>query len=210
VYPKHAPQPIREEALLGGPLEPTNRAYAVAKIAGLETVHALRREWRRDYFSVMPTNLYGPRDNYDPESSHLVPALIRRAHAAKIAGAKELIVWGTGTVRRDLMYSLDAARAIVLLAERYPEPDAPDDVGSHCHVNVGTGNDRTVREIAETIARVVGFGGTLTFDPSRPDGTPQKALDLRVLAGWGFRPRMRFEDGLRLAYEDALARGALS
>lgn len=205
VYPKLAPQPIAERELLSGPLEPTNGAYAIAKIAGIELVEALRHQHRCDYFSVMPTNLYGPGDNYDTARSHVVPALVRRFHEAKERGDGEVVVWGSGTPRREMMYSLDAARALVLLAERYPEPEEGNP-GDRALVNVGVGEDLPIAKIAERVRATVGLRATLRFDRSFPDGTPRKLLDTSRLRALGFAPRVSFEEGLRLTYKDALAR----
>ena len=178
VYPRLAPQPLKEEYLLTGPLEPTNRPYAMAKLAAMEMVQAYRDQYGADFFSVIPTNLYGPNDNYDPESSHLLPALIHKIHSAKAAGGSVVKLWGTGTPRREFMYVEDLADACLLLMERYPG-DAP--------INVGIGVDKTVRELADTVAGVVGFEGSFEFDPKRPDGTPRKLLDVSRLQALGWR-----------------------
>jgi GDP-L-fucose synthase len=192
VYPKWTEQPIREEALLDGPLEPTNEAYAIAKIAGLVQVRAVRRQHGLGWISAMPTNLYGPGDNFDPATGHVLPALLRRAHEAAAAGAPDLVVWGSGTPRREFMHCDDLALALLGLLDDYD-----DDVA----INVGTGADVTIAELARTVCRVVGFGGRLVFDPGRPDGTPRKLLDVSRLRALGFRPRIGLEDGIRSTYE---------
>jgi GDP-L-fucose synthase len=196
IYPKHAPQPMKEEYLLAGPLEPTNEAYAIAKIAGIKLCAAYNRQFGTNYLSVMPTNLYGPGDNYDLESSHVVPALIRKMHEAKLSGAAEVPVWGTGAPRRELLYSNDLADACVHLMANY---DAAD-VGEF--VNVGVGKDLTIGELAALIADVVGFRGALKFDHSRPDGAPRKLLDVTRLTRLGWSPRTPLRDGLEQAYLD--------
>jgi len=192
IYPKHAPQPIREDALLTGPLEPTNEAYAIAKIAGILHVQAARRQHGMRWISAMPTNLYGPGDSFDPRRSHVLPALIRRFAEAAETGAPEVVVWGTGTPRREFLHVDDLARACLVLLDSYDGAEP---------VNVGTGSDVTIRELAGTIARVVGFRGRLVFDDRRPDGTPRKLLDVSRLAALGFRPSIGLEDGIRATYE---------
>ncbi len=191
IYPKHAPQPIPEEALLTGPLEPTNRPYAIAKIAGLELCAAYRRQYGADFVAAMPTNLYGPGDNWDLASSHVVPALIRKAHEAKLAGAAELEVWGTGTPLRELLFVDDLADACVHLLRHYSDEIA---------INVGSGEEVSIRELAELVCEVVGFSGRLRFDPSKPDGTPRKRLDIRRLEALGWRARTPLREGLARAY----------
>jgi GDP-L-fucose synthase len=192
VYPKWTEQPIAEDALLGGPLEPTNEAYAIAKIAGLLQVRAVRRQYGLGWISAMPTNLYGPGDNFDPATGHVLPALLRRAHEAALAGAPELVIWGSGTPRREFLHCDDLARALLLLLDRYDGDVA---------VNVGTGTDVTIAELARTVAGVVGYRGRLVFDPGRPDGTPRKLLDVSRLTALGFRPRIGLADGIRATYE---------
>jgi GDP-L-fucose synthase len=192
IYPKLAPQPISEDALLTGPLEPTNDAYAIAKIAGVLQVQAARRQYGVHWISAMPTNLYGPGDSFDPERSHVLPGLLRRFALAADAGDPEVVVWGTGTPRREFLHVDDLARASLLLLDSYDDP-AP--------INIGTGQDVTIRELAHTIAAVVGFRGTVTFDPSRPDGTPRKQLDVSRLSGLGFAPSIPLEDGIRATYD---------
>jgi GDP-L-fucose synthase len=191
IYPKLAPQPIREEHLLGGQLEPTNQWYAVAKIAGLKLCQAYRRQYGCDFIGAMPTNLYGPGDNFDPWTSHVVPGLIARMHAAKAAGAPEVEIWGTGRPRRELLHVDDLADACVRLLEDYSD-EAP--------INVGSGTDLTIAELAEAVRAVVGFEGRLRFDPARPDGTPRKLLDVSRLAALGWRPRIPLEQGLAATY----------
>lgn len=191
IYPRDAAQPMTEEALLTGPLEPTNQWYAVAKIAGLKLCQAYRREHGCDFITAMPTNLYGPGDNFDLASSHVVAALMRKAHEARIAGDGALTVWGTGRPRRELLYVEDLADALVFLLRNYSgEP----------HVNVGTGKDIAISELAALIAEVVGFDGALTFDPSKPDGTPRKLLDVSRLTALGWSPSTSLRDGLTATY----------
>jgi GDP-L-fucose synthase len=192
IYPKHAPQPITESALLTGPLEPTNDAYAIAKIAGIKLCQAYASEYGENYISAMPTNLYGPNDNFDLAKSHVLPALLRKAHEAKVNGARELVVWGTGTPRREFLHVDDMAAACVFLLEHYDSPEI---------VNVGTGEDVTIRELAETICEVVGFEGELTFDSSKPDGTPRKLLDVSRLQGLGWRPQISLREGIASTYD---------
>jgi GDP-L-fucose synthase len=196
IYPKLAPQPLREDYMLTGPLEPTNEPYAIAKIAGIKMVEAYRSQYGSDFISVMPTNLYGPRDNYHPEHSHVVAALIRRFHAAKVSGASEVVVWGTGTPRREFLYVDDLADACVFLMKSY---------SSDGLVNIGTGTDITIAEFARVVAAVVGYTGGISFDTSRPDGTPRKLLDVSRLSRLGWRARTSLEDGIRLAYRAYLS-----
>ncbi len=198
IYPKLAPQPMTEDMLLTGPLEPTNEWYAVAKIAGIKLVEAMRRQVGADFISVMPTNLYGPGDNYHPEHSHVPAALIRRMHEAKLAGADAVTVWGSGTPYREFLFVDDLADACVFVLKNY------SDIG---FLNVGTGNDVTVAEFARMVADVVGFKGELAFDPSRPDGTPRKLLDVSRLTALGWRARTDLRVGLAAAYRDFLAGG---
>ena len=187
IYPKFAPQPIREDALLTGPLEPTNEWYAVAKIAGIKLAQAYRAQQGRDYISAMPTNLYGPGDNYDLESSHVIPALIRKAVEARDSGAATMTVWGSGTPRREFMHVDDLADALVFLLKGYSEAE---------HINVGVGDDVTIAELARTVCDVVGFKGSLVFDTTRPDGTPRKLMDSSRLAALGWSPRIGLREGL--------------
>ena len=201
IYPKHAPQPMREEMLLTGALEPTNEWYAVAKIAGIKLAEAYRREYNADFISVMPTNLYGPGDNYHPEHSHVPAALIRRLHEAKSAKAPKVTVWGTGRPRREFLAVDDLADACVFVIKHYSGPG---------FLNVGTGQDMTIAEFAKLIADVVGYPGELAFDPSRPDGAPQKLLDVSKLATLGWRPKIPLRQGIQAAYADYLAGGGRS
>ncbi len=191
IYPRLAPQPMVEDALLTGPLEPTNEWYAVAKIAGIKLCQAYRRQYGADFISAMPTNLYGPGDNFDLESSHVVPALIRKAHEAKESGAAILQVWGSGRPRREFLYVDDAADAIIHLAKNY---------SGESHVNVGFGSDVTIAELAETVAEIVGFSGDLAFDDSKPDGMPRKLLDVGRLADIGWRAKIGLREGISRAY----------
>jgi GDP-L-fucose synthase len=191
IYPKHAPQPIREESLLTGPLEPTNQAYAIAKIAGIEAVNAYRRQYGFHGVSVMPTNLYGPHDNFDPQGSHVIPGLLRRFHEAKTRGEEEVVVWGTGTPRREFLHVDDLAEACLLVMREYDQPQI---------LNIGVGEDLTIRELAELVKAVVGFHGKLRFDPSKPDGTPQKLLDVSRIHALGWRARIPLREGLAETY----------
>ncbi len=197
IYPRLAPQPMREDALLTGPLEPTNQWYAIAKIAGIMLGQAYRQQHGMDFVSAMPTNLYGPGDNYDLESSHVIPALIRKAVDAKAAGAASMTVWGTGTPLREFMHVDDLADALVFVLENYSE---------HEHINVGTGHEVSIAEVAQIVCDVVGFEGTLQFDTSRPDGTPRKLMDSGLLLAMGWAPRIRLREGLASAYQAFLAR----
>ena len=195
IYPKLAPQPLNEDCLLTGPLEPTNEPYAIAKIAGIKLCEAYNQQYGRQYVSVMPTNLYGINDNYDLNNSHVLPALIRKAHEAKQRGDRELVVWGTGTPMREFLYADDLADACVHLMEKgYDGP----------LVNIGTGTDVTIRELAETVVEVIGFQGDLTFDTSKPDGTPRKLMDVSRLTGLGWKASTTLRDGIALAYQDFL------
>ncbi|GGI28296.1 GDP-L-fucose synthase [Bradyrhizobium guangdongense] len=196
IYPKLAPQPLREDAVLSGPLEPTNEPYAIAKIAGIKMAEAYRSQYGSDFISVMPTNLYGPGDNYHPELSHVVAALIRRFHEAKLSGARTVAVWGTGTPRREFLYVDDMADACVHLMRTYS--------GSEL-INIGTGEDIAIAEFARVVAEIVGYRGEISFDPSRPDGTPRKLLDISRLDKLGWRATTSLHDGLRLAYAAYLA-----
>lgn len=212
IYPRLAHQPMREDALLTGTLEPTNEPYAIAKIAGIKLCESYNRQYGEshglDYRSVMPTNLYGPGDNYHPENSHVIPALIRRFHEVKIHNAPSVTVWGTGTPRREFLYVDDMAAASVYVM------NLPKAVyGQHTqpmlsHINVGCGYDITIRELAEAIARVVGYTGRIAFDPSKPDGSPRKLMDSSRLNGLGWTAQVALETGLKAAYQDFLAQGA--
>jgi len=202
IYPKLCPQPIKEEYLLTGPLEPTNRAYALAKIAGIEMCWSYNRQYGTQFLSAMPTNLYGPGDNFDLNKSHVLPALIRKAAEAKAAGEKKIVVWGTGTPRRELLYSDDLAEACVFLMSL---PDAKFNTLLNSDqpplINIGTGHDLSIRELAELVCRVVGFEGSLEFDTTKPDGTPQKLMDSSRINALGWHARTSLEDGIRLTYE---------
>ncbi|MBR1171381.1 GDP-L-fucose synthase [Bradyrhizobium liaoningense] len=192
IYPKLAPQPLREDSMLSGPLEPTNEPYAIAKIAGIKMAEAYRCQYGSDFISVMPTNLYGPGDNYHPEWSHVVAALIRRFHEAKLAGANSVVVWGTGTPRREFLYVDDMADACVHLMKTYSSAEL---------VNIGTGEDITIAEFARVVAEIVGYRGEICFDASRPDGTPRKLLDVSRLTSLGWHAQTSLKRGLSLSYE---------
>lgn len=196
IYPKLAAQPLREDSVLTGPLEPTNEPYAIAKIAGIKMVEAYRSQYGSDFISVMPTNLYGPGDNYHPELSHVVAALIRRFHEAKVSGAKSVVVWGTGTPRREFLYVDDMADACVHLMKTYSGPEL---------INIGTGEDIAIAEFARVVAEIVGYSGEISFDTSRPDGTPRKLLDVSRLDRLGWRATTSLHDGLKRAYAAYLA-----
>jgi GDP-L-fucose synthase len=191
IYPKHAPQPIPEAALLTGPLEPTNDAYAIAKIAGVLHVQALRREYGAPFISAMPTNLYGPGDNFDLETSHVLPALIRRMHLARESGAESVTLWGTGSPRREFLHVDDLARACVHLLETYDQPEP---------INVGTGEDITIRDLATLVADVVGYDGAIAWDTTKPDGTPRKLLDVSRITALGWKPEIALRDGIAATY----------
>lgn len=199
IYPKLAPQPIPESALLTGPLEPTNEWYAVAKIAGIKLCQAYRRQHGRDFISAMPTNLYGPGDNFDPQSSHVLPALIRKAHAAKLAGAQAFAIWGTGTPRREFLHVEDCADALVHVLTHYSADE---------HINIGSGEDLTILELARTVASVVGFEGRVLTDPGKPDGTPRKLMSGAKLEALGWRPSIGLEAGIAATYKWFLANAA--
>jgi GDP-L-fucose synthase len=199
IYPRLAPQPLKEEYLLSGPLEPTNEWYAVAKIAGIKLCQAYRKEHGCNFISVMPTNLYGPNDNYHPQHSHVLPALIRRFHEAKAAGNREVTCWGTGSPLREFLYVDDLARACVFLLENYNEPQI---------INAGYGSDVSIRDLTALVKRVVGFGGEVKWDTGKPDGTPRKLLDSSRLFAMGWRPQISLEQGIALAYEDFLKTAA--
>ncbi|MBV8502327.1 MAG: GDP-L-fucose synthase [Paucibacter sp.] len=199
IYPKLAPQPLTEDSLLTGPLEPTNEPYAIAKIAGIKLCEAYNAQFQRQYVSAMPTNLYGLNDNYDLANSHVLPALIRKCHEAKQRGDAELVVWGSGTPLREFLYVDDLADACVHLMEQgYDGP----------LVNIGCGSDVTIRELAETVMKVVGFEGRIVFDASKPDGTPRKLMSVERLSSLGWRARTGLEQGIGLAYADFLSRDA--
>ncbi|APE32101.1 GDP-fucose synthetase [Halomonas aestuarii] len=200
IYPKHAEQPMREEALLTGTLEPTNEPYAIAKIAGIKLCESYNRQYGCDYRSVMPTNLYGPNDNFHPENSHVIPALLRRFHEAKHRGDREVVVWGSGTPMREFLHVDDMAAASVHVMELDDETYEANTSPMLSHINVGTGVDCTIRELAETVKRVSGFEGALTFDASKPDGTPRKLMDVSRLKALGWQASVTLEDGLQDAY----------
>jgi GDP-L-fucose synthase len=191
VYPKLAPQPIREDSLLTGPLEPTNEAYAIAKIAGIKLGQAYRREYGKSVISVMPANLYGPRDNFDPEASHVIPGMLGKFHQAKESGADSVPLWGTGKPLREWLYVEDLAEALFLLLEKYDGEEI---------LNIGSGEETTIQQLAERVAKTVGFGGLLDWDTSKPDGTPRKALDSRRLFALGWTPRTPLAEGLEKTY----------
>jgi GDP-L-fucose synthase len=196
IYPRLAPQPLREDSVLTGPLESTNEPYAIAKIAGIKLAEAYRSQYGSDFISVMPTNLYGPGDNYHPEYSHVVAALIRRFHEAKLSGASDVVVWGTGTPLREFLYVDDLADACVYLMKNYSSDQL---------VNIGTGEDITIAEFARVVAAVVGYAGEIRFDPSRPDGTPRKWLDVSRLSALGWHAHTELNDGIKLAYQAYLS-----
>jgi GDP-L-fucose synthase len=197
IYPKLAPQPLKEEYLLTGELEPTNQWYAVAKIAGLKLCQAYRRQYGCDFISAMPTNMYGPNDNYDLQTSHVLPALIRKFHIAKTNSAATVSCWGTGTPLREFLYADDLASACLFLMQNYSEEQ---------FINVGSGSEITIRELAELVKRIIGFSGEIVWDKSKPDGTPRKLMDSSRLFALGWKPQVNLETGVRLAYEDFLAR----
>jgi GDP-L-fucose synthase len=192
IYPKLAPQPLTEDALLTGPLEPTNDAYAIAKIAGIKLCQAYASEYGKNFISGMPTNLYGPNDNFDLHTSHVLPALIRKVHEAKQGEAKEVSVWGSGTPRREFLHVDDLAEACFFLLENYDSPEI---------VNIGCGEDVSIKELAETVCEVLGFQGSLVFDTSKPDGTPRKLMNVGKLLALGWKPRIGLKEGIRDAYE---------
>lgn len=200
IYPKHAEQPMREEALLTGTLEPTNEPYAIAKIAGIKLCESYNRQYGRDYRSVMPTNLYGPHDNFHPQNSHVIPALLRRFHEAKQQGESEVVVWGSGNPMREFLHVDDMAAASVHVMELDDSAYQANTSPMLSHINVGTGVDCTIRELAETVQRVIGFEGALTFDASKPDGTPRKLMDVSRLKALGWEASITLEEGLVDAY----------
>jgi GDP-L-fucose synthase len=202
IYPKHCPQPMREDHLLTGPLEPTNEPYAVAKIAGIKMCGAYNSQYGTDYMSVMPSNMYGPGDNYDLQSSHVLPAIIRKMHEAKLAGSKQVELWGSGTPRREFLYSDDLADACVYLLENVTSQDTGE------VINVGYGEDVTIRELADVIAKVVGFKGEPVYDATKPDGTPKKCMDISRIRSLGWAPKTSLLEGVERSYRDFLARGA--
>ena len=210
IYPKLAPQPMKEEHLLTSELEPTNRPYALAKIAGIEMCWAYNRQYKTQYLAVMPTNLYGPGDNYHPENSHVIPALIRRFHEAKVANAPSVTVWGTGMPKREFLYSDDMADACVYLMNLADDKFVPllgqdRNDGLAPLVNIGVGHDLTIRELAETVAATVGYQGRIEFDATKPDGTPRKLMDVGRLNAMGWKATTTMRDGLAVAYQDFMA-----
>ena len=196
IYPKLAPQPLKESYLLTGELEPTNEPYAIAKIAGIKMCEAYRAQYGCNFISVMPTNLYGPNDNYDLQNSHVLPAMIRKFHEAKTRGDQSMELWGTGSPMREFLYADDLAEACLFLMETYNESEL---------VNIGTGIDVTIKELAETVQQIVGFSGTIQWDSNRPDGTPRKLMDVSKLHGLGWKHRIELGEGIQLAYQDFLA-----
>jgi GDP-L-fucose synthase len=200
IYPKHAPQPIAEDALLSGVLEPTNEPYAIAKIAGIKLCESYNRQYGRDYRSVMPTNLYGPHDNFHPENSHVIPALLRRFHEAVERGVEAVVIWGSGTPMREFLHVDDMAAACVHVMNLDPDRYRAHTQPMLSHINVGTGQDCTIRELAETVAQVTGFTGQLVFDASKPDGTPRKLLDVSRLKALGWTAQIGLGEGLRDTY----------
>jgi len=208
IYPKLAPQPMREDALLTGTLEPTNEPYAIAKIAGIKLCESYNRQYGQshgtDYRSVMPTNLYGPGDNYHPENSHVIPALIRRFHEAKVNQAESVVIWGTGTPMREFLYVDDMATASVHVMNLDTATYAAHTQPMLSHINVGTGEDITIRQLAETVGKVIGYPGRIEFDPSKPDGAPRKLMDVSRLRDLGWQATVGLEDGLARAYTDFL------
>jgi len=213
IYPRLAPQPMREDALLTGKLEPTNEPYAIAKIAGIKMCESYNRQYGSshnvDYRSVMPTNLYGPGDNYHPENSHVVPALLRRFHEAKVNNAPEVVIWGTGNPRREFLFVDDMAAASVfvmaLSKEKYVEQVEP----MQSHINVGFGSDVSIAELAHAVAKVTGYDGEIRFDSSKPDGAPRKWMSSKLLNKMGWEPKIGLEDGLKTAYKEMLAQPSL-
>ena len=208
IYPKLAPQPMGEDALFGGKLELTNEPYAVAKIAGIKLCESYNRQYGRDYRSVMPTNLYGLGDNYHPQNSHVIPALLRRFHEAKVKKAPEVAIWGTGKPCREFLFVDDMAAACVFVMNLAPEVYQAQVQPQNSHINVGYGSDVTIAELAQLVARVVGYQGAVVFDTTMPDGTPRKLMDSSRLNALGWRPTTSLEDGLKVSYKDFLARGA--
>ena len=192
VYPKFAPQPIKEDALLSGPLEPTNEWYAVAKIAGIKLCQAYRKQYGRHYISLMPCNLYGPGDNFDPMTSHVLPAFIRKFHEAKVNARQEVVVWGTGTPLREFLHVDDLARAAVFCLDNYDEYE---------HINCGAGSEVSIKRLAEIVARVIGYTGNIVFDTTKPDGTPRKLMDSSRIAALGWAPEISLEDGIAATYQ---------
>lgn len=209
IYPKMASQPMREDALLTGTLEPTNEPYAIAKIAGIKLCESYNRQYGVDYRSVMPTNLYGLGDNYHPENSHVIPALIRRFHEAKIAGAPSVSIWGTGTPKREFLYVDDMAAASVYVMNLDKNTYDAQTQPMQSHINVGYGEDVTIRELAQTVGQVVGYKGEIVFDVNKPDGTPRKWMDSSRLNALGWKPQVNLQSGLAKAYEDFITHASV-
>ena len=205
IYPRMAEQPMREDALLTGTLEPTNEPYAIAKIAGIKLAESYNRQYGTDYRSVMPTNLYGPGDNYHPENSHVIPALIRRFHEAKVANADKVVIWGTGSAKREFLHVDDMAEACVHVMEMDRATYDANTQPMLSHINVGTGEDLAIRDLARLVAKVVGYNGRIEQDPTKPDGAPRKLMDVTRLNALGWKARTGLEDGLALAYRDFLS-----
>ena len=201
IYPKHAPQPMKEEHLLTGPLEPTNQWYAIAKIAGIKMCQAYRRQHGCDFISAMPTNLYGPNDNYDLQNSHVLPALIRKFHEAKMIGAPTVSCWGTGSPLREFLYADDLARACIFLMQNYSDEQ---------FINVGSGYEVSIKALSELVGRIVGFNGQIEWDESKPDGTPRKLMDSSRLFSLGWRPQVVLENGIQLAYDDFMRKNSFA
>ena len=195
IYPKMAPQPLKEEYLLTGLLEDTNEPYAIAKIAGIKMCDAYRAQYGCNYISVMPTNLYGYNDNYHPQNSHVLPALIRRFHEAKVNGTPTVTIWGTGSPKREFLFADDLAEACYYLMQNYNEPNL---------INIGTGHDLSIKDLAELVKKTIGYEGTIDFDTTKPDGTPRKLMDVSKLHSWGWKHKIELEEGLALAYQDFL------
>jgi GDP-L-fucose synthase len=211
IYPRAAPQPMAEDALLTGPLEPTNEPYAIAKIAGIKLCESYNRQYGRDYRSVMPTNLYGPGDNFHPQNSHVMPAMIRRFHQAVVDGADEVTIWGSGTPRREFLHVDDMAQASLFVLDLDPATHAAQTAPMLSHVNVGTGTDVSILELAQLVARVTGFAGRIATDPTKPDGAPRKLMDVSRLSRLGWTAQVALEDGVAQThawYLDQLAAGA--
>lgn len=206
IYPKYAKQPMKEDVLLTGTLEQTNEPYAIAKIAGIKICESYNRQYGRDYRSVMPTNLYGPGDNYHPENSHVVPALIRKFHEAKVNGQDTVVVWGTGNPRREFLYVDDMAKACVFILELNKHEFENNIKKMQSHVNIGTGIDLTIRELAQTIKKVVGYEGRIFFDKTKPDGVPRKLMNIDLIKKLGWEAQTKLNDGLILSYQDYLSR----
>lgn len=204
IYPRMADQPMREDSLLTGTLEPTNEPYAIAKIAGIKLCESYNRQYGTDYRSVMPTNLYGPGDNYHPENSHVIPGLLRRFHEAKVGNAPEVVIWGTGTPRREFLYVDDMARASLHVMNLDKATYLSNTRSMLSHINIGSGEDITIADLAARIGRVVGYLGRIQYDSSKPDGTPRKLMDVGRLRALGWRPATSLDEGLRLAYQDFL------